>query len=87
MHDGSIATLDEVVDHYASGGRNRGPAGERGARSPFQSPRLEAFELSARERSDLVDFLESLTDLDPAYADRPEGSVPDDGGTPPSLGH
>ena len=21
MHDGSIATLDEVIDHYAAGGR------------------------------------------------------------------
>ncbi len=64
MHDGSIPTLDEVVLHYASGGRNRGPAGERAARNPFQSAELKAFELSARERGDLVAFLESLSDED-----------------------
>ena len=52
MHDGSIATLDEVVGHYASGG----------LKSPFKSPRLKGFEISTTESEDLVAFLNSLTD-------------------------
>ena len=52
MHDGSIATLDEVVGHYASGGLN----------SPFKSPRLKGFKISTAETEDLVAFLKTLTD-------------------------
>lgn len=74
MHDGSIATLGEVVRHYAAGGRNRGAAnGEPGARSPLQSPQLRGFELGDTEAADLVAFLESLSDQDPAYARDAEG--------------
>jgi len=53
MHDGSIATLDAVIDHYASGGR---------ARSTLTSEFLPGFKLNAEERVDLVAFLKSLTD-------------------------
>ncbi|MEO1935058.1 MAG: MbnH family di-heme enzyme [Myxococcales bacterium] len=74
MHDGSIPTLDEVVLHYASSGRNHGPTGERAARNPFQSPELKAFELRTGERDDLVAFLESLSDEDPPYAVDADGS-------------
>ncbi len=52
MHDGSIATLAEVIDHYASGG----------IQSPVKSPRLKGFTVTDAERSDLVAFLNSLTD-------------------------
>ena len=54
MHDGSVATLEAVVDHYASGGR----------RSAFRSDRPErAFTLTPSEQTaDLLAFLESLTD-------------------------
>ncbi|MDX1503241.1 MAG: di-heme enzyme [Thermoanaerobaculia bacterium] len=55
MHDGSIATLGEVIDHYAAGGRAEPP-------SPLTSPGVRGFELAPGERSDLVAFLESLTD-------------------------
>ena len=41
-------------DHYASGGRNRGPTGEPGGRSPLQSAELSRFELRPGEREDLV---------------------------------
>ncbi|MCZ7685487.1 MAG: hypothetical protein M5U28_44600 [Sandaracinaceae bacterium] len=41
MHDGSIATLEEVLDHYAAGGRTitegRTPASARRARSRASS--------------------------------------------------
>ena len=52
MHDGSIATLRGVVDHYAA------PT----ARSQRTSPLVRAIDLSDGEREDLVAFLESLTD-------------------------
>ena len=75
FHDGSAATLDEAIDHYAAGGRRIG-SGERagdGARSPLKNPLVLGFELSAVERDGLVDFLGSLTDegflTDPAHAD------------------
>ena len=75
FHDGSAATLDEVIDHYAAGGRLT-EAGERagdGTRSPLKNPLVLGFELSGVEREALVDFLESLTDTgfvsDPALAD------------------
>jgi len=64
MHDGSIATLDEVIDHYAMGGRARGP---------LTSGFLKGFTLSAQEKQDLIAFLTSLTDqallTDPRFAD------------------
>ncbi len=70
MHDGSIATLSEVVDHYAHGGRARKEASKQ---NPFQSEFVRGFTLTAQEKADLLAFLESLTDTaflsDPAHAD------------------
>ncbi len=64
MHDGSIATLDEVIDHYARGGREitEGPNKGPGWMSPIKSEFLHGFTLTAQERADLLAFLESLTD-------------------------
>jgi cytochrome c peroxidase len=64
MHDGSIATLDAVIDHYARGGRliaDGNDAGD-GRLSPFKSEFVDGFELSESERADLIEFLSSLTD-------------------------
>jgi len=78
MHDGSIATLAEVLDHYRAGGRRiaAGPNAGDGARSPHKSMFVTGFALSRRERRDLLAFLESLTDRgflsDPAHADPAE---------------
>ncbi|MFN7984499.1 MAG: di-heme enzyme [Vicinamibacterales bacterium] len=75
MHDGSIATLDEVLDHYAAGGRTirGGQNSGVGADSPRRSGFVRGFTLSAQERADLKAFLESLTDqsflTNPAFAD------------------
>lgn len=63
MHDGRFATLDAVIEHYASGGtptRNRS--------------RLTAgFSITPEEKCDLIAFLESLTDKeffkDPRHSD------------------
>jgi cytochrome c peroxidase len=64
MHDGSVATLDDVISNYARGGRllESGPYAGDGRRSPFKSEFIGGFELSDEERADLLAFLESLTD-------------------------
>lgn len=75
MHDGSVASLGDVLAHYARGGRNwatpAGPAhAERGAQ---QSERVRGFALSDADAGALIAFLESLTDEafvgDPRFAD------------------
>lgn len=53
MHDGGIATLEGVLDHYAAGGR---------ARSRLTSEFVPGFILSPMEKADVIAFLESLTD-------------------------
>lgn len=75
MHDGSAETLDDVLDHYAAGGRTI-PSGEyagEGSQNPFKSELINGFELSAQERADVIAFLESLTDeeltKDPRFSD------------------
>jgi cytochrome c peroxidase len=64
MHDGSIASLEEVIDHYAAGGRTipTGPHAGVGRTNPLKSPFVSGFELEPEERAALVAFLESLTD-------------------------
>jgi len=64
MHDGSLATLDEVLAHYEAGGRTiaSGPDAGVGATSPFKSGFVKGFKLSTAERRDMIAFLESLTD-------------------------
>jgi cytochrome c peroxidase len=64
MHDGSMATLDEVLDHYARGGRMiaSGPTAGDGRQNPYKSEFLKSFELTAGERRDVLAFLDALTD-------------------------
>ncbi len=75
MHDGSIATLDEVIDVYAAGGRviADGPNAGDGRANPHKSGFVAGFELSPEDRAALVAFLEALTDegfvSDPRFAD------------------
>ena len=66
MHDGSIATLEEVVEHYSAGGRNvtTGPNAGDGRENPNKSGFVTGFTLSDREKQDLIAFLEALTDND-----------------------
>jgi cytochrome c peroxidase len=62
MHDGSVATLEEVVDQYVRGGRGEVPA----------DPTVHPLDLDPGERNDLVAFLRALTDeeflRDPRFA-------------------
>jgi cytochrome c peroxidase len=64
MHDGSIATLSEVLDHYAAGGRriDSGRQAGDGSRNPNRSEFIKGFTLTAQEKQDVIAFLESLTD-------------------------
>jgi cytochrome c peroxidase len=64
MHDGSVETLRDVVDHYAAGGRTlkHGAFAGIGSASPLKSPFVRGFKLNDSEKDDLVAFLESLTD-------------------------
>jgi cytochrome c peroxidase len=60
MHDGSIATLPQVLrEHYARAGR--AVALGQGV-NPLRSELIAGFEISDAEIADLVAFLESLTD-------------------------
>ena len=74
MHDGSVATLGEVIDHYADGGRTIGTGPHRGIGhdNPNKSEAVRGFWLVPQHRADLLAFLEALTDeallRDPRYA-------------------
>ena len=75
MHDGSIATLEEVIDHYARGGRviTEGEDAGDGTQHPNKSEFVSGFILTEQEKDDLLNFLKSLTDEEftsnPAYSD------------------
>ncbi|HEX3758252.1 MAG TPA: MbnH family di-heme enzyme [Kofleriaceae bacterium] len=74
MHDGSVATLDDVITMYARGGRlvADGPNAGDGAASPIKNVLINGFALDAGQRADLAAFLDSLTDqallTDPALS-------------------
>ena len=64
MPDESIATLEEVIDHYRHGGRTI-PDGRHkgnGSESPLRSDFVRGFNLTQQEKLDLIAFLKSLTD-------------------------
>ncbi len=57
LHDGSLPTLDDVLDFYGSGGRINGAGA-----NPIRSPTVRKIVLNSREKRDLRAFLETLTD-------------------------
>ena len=50
MHDGSLATLEDVVDHYVQGGTP----------NPWLSPKMKPLDLDEAEQAALVAFMEAL---------------------------
>lgn len=64
MHDGSMVTLEDVIDHYTAGGK---------LNHPDKSRILRPFALTNGEKRDLVEFMKSLTDEellhDPRWSD------------------
>jgi cytochrome c peroxidase len=64
MHDGSIASLEEVIDFYAAAGRNItvGPNAGDGRSNPFKDSLVDGFSITPSEKQDLIAFLNALTD-------------------------
>jgi cytochrome c peroxidase len=62
MHDGSLPTLEAVVDHYAAGGRARKSAARNPSVPSMRDPLMTGFSLTPREKRQLVAFLHALTD-------------------------
>jgi cytochrome c peroxidase len=58
MHDGSVATLEEVIELYDKGGINR----------PSRSPSIRPLSLTSGEKADLVAFLQTLSASSPPAA-------------------
>ncbi len=52
MHNGSVATLDAIIDQYAAGGSGH----------ENQSPLIKPFTLTDTEKFDLINFLKALSD-------------------------
>lgn len=83
MHDGSIASLSEVLDHYAAGGRTivDGPHAGVGSQNPYKSELINAFTISEAEKADVLAFLKALTDdellVDPRFSDPFAGQAGD----------
>lgn len=57
MHDGSLKTLEDVVDFYNNGGRED----ENDPLSEFLSGGIRPLNLSDRQKADLVEFMKALT--------------------------
>jgi cytochrome c peroxidase len=69
MHDGSIATLREVVEHYNNGGATN-PDDQV---NPYLSGGIRPLELTDRQIDDLVAFMEALTS--PQFAELAESQA------------
>lgn len=52
MHNGSVQTMRDVIEHYATGGIQR----------PSLSPMMAPLDLTQRDIDDLIAFMESLTE-------------------------
>jgi len=64
MHDGSIATLREVVEHYNRGGHS----------NPYLDPDIEPLDLKEAAVDGLVAFLDALAGE--GYQDQPPATFP-----------
>lgn len=58
MHDGSLKTLEEVVEHYAKGG----------TKNQWLSDKMTPLKLTAQQKVDLVEFMRSVTGSFPKIA-------------------
>jgi cytochrome c peroxidase len=73
FHDGSAASLNEVVTAYENGGRliNNGQYAGDGSKSLFKHALVTGFKITAEDKQDIIDFLLSLSDSsfisNPAY--------------------
>ncbi len=58
MHDGSLATLEEVVEHYNKGGD----------KNPWLSDKIVPLKLTPQEKIDLVEFMRACTGAFPSVS-------------------
>ncbi len=58
MHDGRFATLDEVIDHYNTGVKSSSTLHHSMDHHTLHG----GLQLNAQEKSDLVEFLKTLTE-------------------------
>lgn len=65
MHDGSLATLEDVVKHYNKGGN----------KNPWLNQQIKPLNLSEQEEKDIVEFLKALSGQGWQHATRPEAST------------
>ncbi len=64
MHDGRFATLEEVLDHYASGGHS----------PEFSDVNIRPFDMTEEEKQAILAFLHTLTDT--SFVNNPAFSNP-----------
>lgn len=76
MHDGSLQTLEQVIDFYAQAGRNIASGVNKGdgRNNPYKSNFVKGFELTEEEKQDLLAFLHTLTDE--SFINNPKTSNP-----------
>ena len=67
MHDGSIATLEEVIEYYDQGGEP----------NDYLDPKMSKLELTEHETADLIAFMEALTGEIPEFTRRAPRLPPD----------
>jgi cytochrome c peroxidase len=73
FHDGSAASLGEVIDNYARGGRliDKGLYAGDGKLHPNKNQFVDGFTITNKEKKQLICFLQTLTDTcylaDPFY--------------------
>jgi cytochrome c peroxidase len=74
MHDGSLATLEAVMEHYDKGGTP----------NPVLDPKMKKLNLTAQEKADVIAFMKSLTgetkpldELLPTLPPGPDGKTMD----------
>ena len=91
-HDGSVATLEDVVANYAAGGRlitNGALAGD-GRTNPHLDDLIVKIDLSKAEQADIVNFLKALTDdtiaTNPRFANPFAAATARPAGQPSSTG-
>ena len=73
FHDGSAASLTEIIDSYAGGGRkiSEGIYKGDGSKNPYKHPLIAGFSINEADKINLISFLQSLSDTgfinNPAY--------------------
>ncbi|MEJ2669295.1 MAG: di-heme enzyme [Gammaproteobacteria bacterium] len=81
MHDGSINTLEAVIDLYAAGGRTitEGENQGDGRKNPLKNAFIAGFDITDQEKQDLIAFLNALTDT--TFITNPTFGAPDQSAT------